>query len=286
MLPPDFTFCVPSGPTVTRESFNAEVRREMEGKGDIQADLLATTKTEYANDFAKYRSVWPAHWLSVQRQKELSVEFDADPKPKAAALKPKASVPKAAATAGIAPTSTQYLVADSVFRKLAGPTANAVELSVVTKYLLGRGDMTLEVVQDIVSKLDANSDGSIDKEEWRVGFTAGLVAHPAADLAGAAAAGTMDRQADAEDKFLLADTSGDGYVDEDELLVLVRDILKGSNGSGRQLPSDATLRAFLQTFRTEADTPLNLSFDDFVGVYNAIGVAMEKGQLVEGMDQV
>ena len=185
-----------------------------------------------------------------------------------------------AVPAGIAPTPKQFLVADAVFRKLAGPAANVVELSVVTKYLLGRGDMTSEVVQDIVSKLDANSDGSIDKEEWRVGFTAGLVAHPAADLAAAAAAGTMDRQADAEDKFLLADTSGDGYVDEDELLVLVREILKTTNGA-RHLPSDARLRAFLQTFRTEAEMPLNLSFDDFVGVYNAIGVAMDEGQLDE-----
>ena len=112
---------------------------------------------------------------------------------------------------------------------------------------------------------------------WASSSVATLEA-PAPDPA--ATVGMMDRQADAEDKFVLADTSGDGYVDEDELLVLVREILKTTNGA-RHLPSDARLRAFLQTFRTEAEMPLNLSFDDFVGVYNAIGVAMDEGQLDE-----
>ena len=74
-----------------------------------------------------------------------------------------------------ASTPTEHLVADAIFRKLAGPTANAVELSVVVDYLVDRGDMKLEVVQDIVSKLDANSDGSIDRDEWRIGFSAGLL---------------------------------------------------------------------------------------------------------------
>ena len=92
----------------------------------------------------------------------------------------------------------------------------------------------------------------------------------------------VGRQADAEDKFLLADTSGDGYVDEEELLVLVRDILTGTNGG---LPTDAKLRAFLQTFRTEADTPLNLGFDEFVRVYNAIGEAMRVGKLVASLSE-
>ena len=69
----------------------------------------------------------------------------------------------------------EHLVADAIFRKLAGSTANAVELSVVVDYLVDRGDMKLDVVQDIVSKLDANSDGSIDRDEWRLGFSAGLL---------------------------------------------------------------------------------------------------------------
>ena len=73
------------------------------------------------------------------------------------------------------PTPKGHLVADAVFRQLAGPTANAVDLSVVTDYLVGRGDIKLEVVQDIVSKLDANSDGSVNKDEWRVGFSVGLL---------------------------------------------------------------------------------------------------------------
>lgn len=101
-------------------------------------------------------------------------------------------------------------------------------------------------------------------------------AAPASDLDDAAE-GTVRRQVDAEDKFLLADRSSSGYVDEEDLLVLVRDLLVASNGL-RHLPPDARLRAFLQTFRTEANTPLNLSFDEFVGVYNAIGMAMEEGR--------
>ena len=39
----------------------------------------------------------------------------------------------------------EHLVADAIFRKLAGPTANAVELSVVVDYLVDRGDMKHEV---------------------------------------------------------------------------------------------------------------------------------------------
>ena len=96
--------------------------------------------------------------------------------------------------------------------------------------------------------------------------------------AAAKAAVTVDRQADAEDKFLLADTSGDGYVDEEELLVLIRDILE-ENGV-QELPPDESVRAFLRTFRAEPNTPLNLGFDEFVSVYNAIGAAMDNGDTI------
>ena len=117
-----------------------------------------------------------------------------------------------------------------------------------------------------IARTSTNAAPIADEEQqrraaarWASSSVATLEA-PAPDPA--ATVGMMDRQADAEDKFVLADTSGDGYVDEDELLVLVREILKTTNGA-RHLPSDARLRAFLQTFRTEAETPLNLSFDDY-----------------------
>ena len=76
LLPPDFSFQVPSGPLITRESFNAEVRREMEGTGDIRADVLAASQTGYAKDFAKYRAQWPSYWLSVEHQRHLAAEYD------------------------------------------------------------------------------------------------------------------------------------------------------------------------------------------------------------------
>ena len=78
LLPPSFRFSVPSGPTVTRSSLNAEIEKEMRGEGDINIEKLGQSGTAYAQaeHFAKYRSVWPKHWLSPQRQRELSAEYD------------------------------------------------------------------------------------------------------------------------------------------------------------------------------------------------------------------
>ena len=84
------------------------------------------------------------------------------------------------------------------------------------------------------------------------------------------AAVAVDRQQEAEDSFLLADTSGDGYVDEDELLVLCEQIL----GKQNRAVDRATLAQYLTTFREEPDTPLNLDFDAFVSVYNSFSAKM------------
>ena len=83
-------------------------------------------------------------------------------------------------------------------------------------------------------------------------------------------------QAEAEDAFLLADTSGDGLVDEDELLVLLQQLSR----KRMLIVADEVLLGYVRTFRKEASTPLNLDFDDFVDVYNKFVHAQASGKLV------
>ena len=91
----------------------------------------------------------------------------------------------------------------------------------------------------------------------------------------AEAAETAERQADAEDQFLLADTSGDGLVDEGELLALFAQLLR----KRMEAVDDEVLRRYLRTYREQPETPLNLDFDAFVAVYNTFVSRLRSGQL-------
>lgn len=71
--------------------------------------------------------------------------------------------------------SKEHVVADSVFSKVAGAGAGSVSLTRLSDYLIGRGDMPLDKVQALFNQLDTNGDGTVDRQEWRAGFTAGLV---------------------------------------------------------------------------------------------------------------
>lgn len=82
-------------------------------------------------------------------------------------------------------------------------------------------------------------------------------------------------QQEAEDHFLMADTSGDGFVDEQELLVLFQKLMRRRMAIVEQ----KVLCEYLQSFRADPDTPLNLEFDAFVGVYNSFLTAQATGEL-------
>jgi hypothetical protein len=70
----------------------------------------------------------------------------------------------------------------------------------------------------------------------------------------------------AEYMFQLADTSGDGLVDEEELLVLSVKLMKKKG----QVADETDLRTFVTTQRPHPETPAEFDFDAFVGVYNAL----------------
>ena len=73
-------------------------------------------------------------------------------------------------------TPTDYTVADTIFDVVAGKSAKTISLKKLTAYMLReRKDITLERVQEIFSQLDTNGDGNIDRTEWNIGFTKGLV---------------------------------------------------------------------------------------------------------------
>ena len=72
------------------------------------------------------------------------------------------------------------------------------------------------------------------------------------------------------------DTSGDGFVDEDELVVLCLS-LTAKHGTAIE---ERVMRKYLVSLRTEPSTPLNLDFDDFVDVYNKFVHAQASGKLV------
>ena len=96
------------------------------------------------------------------------------------------------------------------------------------------------------------------------------------------ASATAERQQDAEDIFILADTSGDGVVDEDELCVLCATLM--ARQGQPQSVSDEALRNYLRTFRASPSTPLKLDFDEFAGVYNSFLVAQHNGDLCARVD--
>ena len=90
----------------------------------------------------------------------------------------------------------------------------------------------------------------------------------------------VQSQAQAEDDFLLADTSGDGLVDEGELVVLFSTLLQRR---GEAIVDEGLLAGYLLRFRTEAQTPLELDFDSFVNVYNSFLEAQQSGELARAL---
>ena len=86
------------------------------------------------------------------------------------------------------------------------------------------------------------------------------------------------RQEEAEGYFLLADTSGDGLVDEEELVALCAQLLRVQAAR-----ATAVLAAYVQRFRDDPAVPLNLDFDAFVRVYNALLKAQMSGELHEAL---
>ena len=86
------------------------------------------------------------------------------------------ATPTQTAKVAKAPPPTQYLVADSIFDKVAaGSRAETISLKALSDYLVARGDVSIKDIQAIFNQLDANGDGSVDRDEWRVGFTNGII---------------------------------------------------------------------------------------------------------------
>lgn len=82
---------------------------------------------------------------------------------------------------------------------------------------------------------------------------------------------TAERQQHAESAFMLADTSGDGIVDEGELIALLVRLL--------QVDDITKVAAFVQQFRPGDGTDISLDFDDFVDVFNTFSAARERGEI-------
>ena len=82
---------------------------------------------------------------------------------------------KQAATKVLPASPTQYLVADSIFDKVAGSKNKAISLKALSDYLITRPDVSVKEIQAIFNQLDTNGDGSVDRDEWRVGFTNGII---------------------------------------------------------------------------------------------------------------
>ena len=75
------------------------------------------------------------------------------------------------------PPPTEHVVADSVFSIVAGPRADSISIAALSNWLIQRGDTPLDKIQALFNAMDTDGDGSIGRQEWRVGFTAGLVPH-------------------------------------------------------------------------------------------------------------
>ena len=104
------------------------------------------------------------------------------PPPKMMQRPPPRVVPASKTGPAVAPVKepppTEFLVADSVFEEAGGTGSRAIPLSKLSKYLTQRGDMPLAKVQEMLNALDTNGDGTIDLNEWRAGFTSGLLGQP------------------------------------------------------------------------------------------------------------
>ena len=88
-----------------------------------------------------------------------------------------------------------------------------------------------------------------------------------------AVADAAERQKQAEDDFLEADTDGSGTIDEEELLALFQKLMRK-----RMAGTDAkVLTEYMRRFRKSPDTPLDLEFDEFVKVYNSFLEEWEGG---------
>ena len=75
----------------------------------------------------------------------------------------------------VPPPPTEHVVADSVFSIVAGPRADSISIAALSNWLIQRGDTPLDKIQALFNTMGTNSDGIIDREEWRAAFTAGLV---------------------------------------------------------------------------------------------------------------
>lgn len=68
----------------------------------------------------------------------------------------------------------EYIEADAAFRRVSGGTGVA-SVAALSEHLVDRCEMSLDKVQGIFKELDTNGDGIVDLQEWRVGYTKGLV---------------------------------------------------------------------------------------------------------------
>ena len=76
------------------------------------------------------------------------------------------------------PVETKHLVADAVFNQVGGKDATSISVQALSDHLVskgGAGGLELVKLQSLFSQLDTDADGTVDRQEWRVGFTAGVV---------------------------------------------------------------------------------------------------------------
>ena len=123
----------------------------------------------------------------------------------------------------------------------------------------------------------SRSSGGFDSISTSSSSSSAASGHIPSAAAKKVAALNAQRQLEAEDSFLLADSSGDGFVDEAELLVLFSNLLRKYDGNHPF--SDTVLARYLTRLRKEPSTPLNLEFDAFVSVYNGLLDAQVTGEL-------
>ena len=77
-------------------------------------------------------------------------------------------------------TASTTHVADSLFTQVAGKGCESISLAALSDYLvqhLSDLGIPLTKVQELFNKLDVDGNGMVDRQEWRAGFTAGLVPH-------------------------------------------------------------------------------------------------------------
>ena len=70
----------------------------------------------------------------------------------------------------------RHVLADSLFDQAAKRAdADSITLEQLTDYFVERGDTPIEKLATLFQVLDANSDGVIDRQEWREGFQRGML---------------------------------------------------------------------------------------------------------------